>query len=231
MSLRELVVLGTASQVPTRHRNHNGFFLHWDGQGVLFDPGENMQRQMIHYGVTASQISHVLITHFHGDHCLGLASVVQRISLDEVPHEVEIGFPASGRVYFDRLRRASIFRDRSKLAPIGITEPGIVTENDVFEIHAQRLAHSVDTWGYRIQERDHWTLDPEKLAARGLRGPLVGRLKATGRATAPDGTEVRVEEVGRLRRRQSMAFVMDTRVCDGAFELARGVDMLVCEST
>ena len=35
---RELVVLGTASQVPTRERNHNGYLLRWDGLGVLFDP-------------------------------------------------------------------------------------------------------------------------------------------------------------------------------------------------
>lgn len=39
MSARELVVLGTASQVPTRHRNHNGYFLRWDAEGILFDPG------------------------------------------------------------------------------------------------------------------------------------------------------------------------------------------------
>ena len=47
MSGRELVVLGTASQAPTRYRNHNGYLLRWDGQAVLFDPGEGTQRQML----------------------------------------------------------------------------------------------------------------------------------------------------------------------------------------
>ena len=47
MSLRELVVLGTASQAPTRDRNHNGYLLRWDGEGFLFDPGEGTQRQML----------------------------------------------------------------------------------------------------------------------------------------------------------------------------------------
>ncbi|MBF6202463.1 ribonuclease Z, partial [Nocardia cyriacigeorgica] len=46
MSTRELVVLGTAGAVPTRRRNHNGYLLRWDGRGVLFDPGEGIQRQM-----------------------------------------------------------------------------------------------------------------------------------------------------------------------------------------
>ena len=233
MSLRELVVLGTASQVPTRHRNHNGFFLYWDGHGLLFDPGENMQRQMIHYGVTASQITHILVTHFHGDHCLGLPSVIQRISLDEVQHQVDVVFPASGRVYFDRLRKASIFRDRSRLRPCPVRDPGFAAESSkgAFTIEARPLDHGVDTWGYRLQEPDQWTLDPERLAARGLKGRVVGALKSDGVATNADGETVRVEEVGTLRPGQSAAFVMDTRLCDSAFELAEGVDMLICEST
>ena len=54
MSSRELLVLGTSSQVPTRHRNHNGYFLRWDEHGFLFDPGEGTQRQMVHFGLNAT---------------------------------------------------------------------------------------------------------------------------------------------------------------------------------
>jgi ribonuclease Z len=86
VSDRELVVLGTASQAPTRSRNHNGYLLRWDGEGLLFDPGEGTQRQMIFAGVTASQITRICITHFHRDHCLGLPGVLQRMSLDRVPY-------------------------------------------------------------------------------------------------------------------------------------------------
>ncbi len=50
--MRELVILGTASQVPTRTRNHNGYFLRWEREGLLFDPGEGTQRQMIRAGST-----------------------------------------------------------------------------------------------------------------------------------------------------------------------------------
>ena len=96
MSGRERVVLGTASQVPTRHRNHNGYLLRWDGQGLLFDPGEGTQRQMLFAGVTASQVTRVLITHFYGDHCLGLPGVLQRMSLDRVAHPVRVYYPESG---------------------------------------------------------------------------------------------------------------------------------------
>src|SRR6516162_11774108 len=117
MSARTVTFLGTASQVPTRSRNHNAVFLAWDDLGILFDPGEGTQRQLLLAGVSATQITHVCVTHFHGDHCLGLAGVVQRLSLDRVPHAVEVVYPASGQVYFDRLRHASIFYDAAEIIP------------------------------------------------------------------------------------------------------------------
>ena len=144
MSTRELVVLGTASQVPTRHRNHNGYLLLWDGVGILFDPGEGTQRQMVRAGVSASQIHHVCITHFHGDHCLGLAGIIQRISLDGVPHEVSIHYPGSGQAYFDRLRHASIFLDRSHLRPCPIEQSGVVFDDqNAFFSHTSRSPWNV----------------------------------------------------------------------------------------
>jgi ribonuclease BN (tRNA processing enzyme) len=71
VTVRELVVLGTASQAPTRTRNHNGYLLRWDGEGFLFDPGEGTQRQLLLAGVPSSAVTHLCISHFHGDHCPG----------------------------------------------------------------------------------------------------------------------------------------------------------------
>jgi ribonuclease Z len=230
VSHRELVVLGTASQVPTRYRNHNGYLLLWDGRGLLFDPGEGTQRQMLHAGVSATQITRVLVTHFHGDHCLGLAGLVQRISLDEVPHEVAIHYPGSGQVYFDRLRRASIFVDRSKIAPRPIAASGEIHRDKTLSIEAVALDHGVETFGYRVVEPDGWRMDPARLRQAGVRGPAVGELLANG-SVRVGSTEVHLADVAAVRPGQKVAFVMDTRLCDGAFALARGVDMLVCEST
>src|SRR5262249_37485448 len=117
MSARTVTFLGTASQVPTRCRNHNSVFLQWDDLGILFDPGEGTQRQMILAGISAAQITHIAITHFHGDHCLGLAGVIQRLSLDRVSHPVEVIFPRSGEVFFERLRHASSFYETATLVP------------------------------------------------------------------------------------------------------------------
>src|SRR5207237_419577 len=117
MPAREFVVLGTASQAPTRHRNHNGYLLRWDAEGLLFDPGEGTQRQMLLAGVASSAITRICVTHFHGDHCLGLPGVLQRLSLDRVAHAVDVWYPAAGQVFYDRLRHCALYNDTVEVRP------------------------------------------------------------------------------------------------------------------
>jgi ribonuclease Z len=233
---RELVVLGTASQAPTRTRNHNGYFLRWDGEGLLFDPGEGTQRQMLFAGVTASQVTRVLITHFHGDHCLGVPGVLQRMSLDRVPYPVRAYYPAADAEVFWRLRHASLFHDTLTLVEHPVDGDGVVADrtdgagSDGFRLEARALSHLVPAVGYRLVEPDGRRMLRDELAARGIAGPDVGRLRRAGRLVT-GGRLVTLEEVSVPRRGQRFAFIMDTRLCDAAFELADGADMLVCEST
>jgi len=230
VSDRELVVLGTASQAPTRRRNHNGYLLRWDGAGVLFDPGEGTQRQMLFAGVTASQITHICITHFHGDHCLGLPGVLQRMSLDRVPHGVDACYPAQNHEYFQRLRHAALFHEVTNLAERPVTGGGTVLKASSFHLEAQPLSHSAPAIGYRLVEPDGRRMLPDRLAALGITGPDIGRLQRAGRL-ATGGRLVSLDQVSEPRRGQRFAFIMDTRLCDGAFALADGADMVVCEST
>ncbi|NXY96714.1 ribonuclease Z [Streptomyces sp. BR123] len=226
MSVREFVVLGTASQVPTRHRNHNGYLLRWDGEGILFDPGEGTQRQMLRAGVAAHDINRICVTHFHGDHSLGLAGVIQRINLDQVPHPVTAHYPASGQEFFDRLRYATAYRETVQLREEPVAQDGTLAEEPSYVLQARRLSHPVESFGYRLTEPDGRRMLPELLARYGIKGPDVGRIQREGRL---DG--VTLDDVSELRPGQSFAFVMDTRLCPGVEELARGCDMLVIEST
>ena len=236
MTARELVVLGTASQVPTRTRNHNGYFLRWDDAGVLFDPGEGSQRQMLRAGLPSSAVTRVCITHFHGDHCLGLPGVLQRRSLDRVTRPLPVTFPASGEVFAERLRRASIFNDRLdvRMQPVALQphagELVTVEHAGHWRLRAGRLLHPVDTIGWRMEEHAGRTMLRERLAAAGVRGSDVGRLQREGAITL-EGRRVALEDVSVERPGQVFAFVMDTSWCDGALALAEGADLLVCEAT
>lgn len=218
--MRELVVLGTASQVPTRTRNQNGYLLLWDGEGLLFDPGEGTQRQMIHAGVSASQITRICLTHVHGDHCYGLPGVLSRMALDGVERPVPVHYPASGEAVVRALVSVASGGLDIRLHPHGAAgevAPGL-------EVRA--LDHRIEAYGYRYGEPDGRTLDPERLAAAGITGPDIGRLTHEGELGG-----VRLEEVSRVRPGQRVAVVMDTGPCPGAQELAAGADLLLAEST
>ncbi|MBT2404356.1 MULTISPECIES: ribonuclease Z [unclassified Streptomyces] len=226
MSVREFVVLGTASQVPTRHRNHNGYLLRWDGEGILFDPGEGTQRQMLRAGVAAHDINRICVTHFHGDHSLGLAGVIQRINLDQVPHPVTAHYPASGQKFFDRLRYATAYRETVLLREEPVTRDGTLARGDSYLLEARRLSHPVESFGYRITEPDGRRMVPALLARHGIKGPDVGRIQREGELGG-----VTLDDVSEHRPGQRFAFVMDTRLCPGVHALAEGCDMLVIEST
>ncbi|BCJ31681.1 ribonuclease Z [Actinocatenispora sera] len=230
MSTRELVVLGTASQVPTRARNHNGYLLRWDGEGFLFDPGDGTQRQLAHAGLAASDLTRLCLTHFHGDHCLGVPGVVQRMSLDRVRHPVYAHYPASGREFFARLRYASVYHEAADLREEPVEADGVIGTGAFGTLSARRLDHGVESFGYRIEEPDGRRMLPDRLAAAGVHGPQVGRLQADGRIEV-GGRAVTLDEVSEHRPGQRFAFVMDTRLCEGVGALLDGADLAVVEST
>lgn len=230
MSVRELVVLGTASQAPSRHRNHNGYLLRWDGHGLLFDPGEGTQRQMLLAGIPSTAITRICLTHFHGDHCLGVPGVIQRLSLDRVAHPVVAHYPASGAEYFARLRHATPFREVVELREEPVARDGLLAADATGTLEARRLQHRIESFGYRFVEPDGRRMRRDLLVRHGISGPDVGRLQREG-ALAVDGRIVQLSQVSEPRRGQRFAFVMDTALCDAVYALADGVDLLVIEST
>ena len=227
---RELVVLGTAAQAPTRTRNHNGYFLRWDEHGFLFDPGEGTQRQMLLAGVSASAVNRICLTHTHGDHCLGLPGVVQRMGLDGLQRPVDLHYPAAGEEHVHALLSASSYVPVTPVQRHPVHESGVVASAGGWTLSAAMLDHRIATVGYRLQEPEGVRMLPERLEAHGIRGPEVGQLVRDG-SLVVDGRRVPVDEVSEPRPGQSFAFVMDTRWCDAAIALSRDADMLVCEST
>jgi ribonuclease Z len=230
VSARELVVLGTASQAPTRERNHVGFALRWDADVLLFDPGEGTQRQMVHAGVASPRITRICVTHAHADHNLGLPGVLSRMGLDGVRGPVPLHGPAAAAEHLALLRRVVADGGAADvdLSPLDAPDRQAVTvaTTPAYTLTARALDHRVPALGYRLDEPDGRRLLPDRLAAAGIAGPDVGRLQAAGQWRG-----VTLESVSEPRPGQSFAFVMDTRVCDAAYALAAGVDLLVIEST
>jgi ribonuclease Z len=229
-SARELVVLGTAGQVPTARRNHNGYLLRWNGEGILFDPGEGTQRQLLHTGISSSVITAICITHFHGDHCLGLPGVLARFALDQRERPVDLYFPGSGAEHLDRLRRAAAIQPWPGVRLHALGPAAASIERDQCRLVAAPLEHTIDDLGWRVEERSRRHLLDDRLGALGIVGPDRGRLLREGWLETPSG-RVQLDDVSEIRPGQVLAFLMDTALCDAAVELADRADLVVCEST
>lgn len=129
------------------------------------------------------------------------------------------------------LRGASIFHEGFELRVRPVFRPGTVERAPAFDLIALPLDHGPPTLGWRLEEPEgRRRMLPERLDALGVRGFDVGRLQREG-AVRVGGRLVTLEEVSQLRRGQRFAFLMDTRPCEAAVELARDSDLLVCECT
>jgi ribonuclease Z len=189
---------------------------------------------MAYADLASSAIHRIFVTHFHGDHCLGLAGIIQRLSLDRCAHPVTVHYPSSGQQYFERLRYSSIYFPAVELVPSPIDEnqEGLfsIIEAADYRILGHKLEHGVPTLGYRLEERPSRRFLPEKIAEFGITGPQVGELSRAGFLQIGE-RRVTVEDVSVPKEGAVVAFVMDTKICPGAFALAQGADLLVMEAT
>ena len=230
MTVRDLTILGCSSQQPTRTRNHGAYLFRWNGEGLLFDPGEGTQRQFIFANVAPTTVTRMFISHFHGDHCLGLGSMLMRLNLDKVTHPIHCYYPASGKVYFDRLRYGCIYHENIHVIEHPVAADGLVHEDEQFRIEAYFLSHGIDNVGWRIKEPDTRKFDKQKLDACGVAGPLVRKLEQEGKVES-GGRIVTLDEVSSVRKGDLIAVVIDTAYCKAAIDIAKGAKLLLCEST
>jgi len=230
VSVRDLTILGCSSQQPTRFRNHSAYLLRWNDEGLLFDPGEGTQRQFIFAEIAPPVVTRIFISHFHGDHCLGFGSMLMRLNLDKVTHPIHCYYPASGKKYFDRLRYGCMYKENIHVVEHPVKSAGLVEDDGKFRIEAAFLDHGVENVGWRVTEPNTVKFHKEDLKALGIDGPLVRTLEKEGKVQV-DGRSVSLEEVSRIRFGDAFAYIVDTRPCKGALELAKGAKLLLCEST
>lgn len=230
MTVRDLIILGCSSQHPTRRRNQGAYLLRWNGEGFLFDPGEGTQRQFIFADVAPTCVTRILISHFHGDHCLGVGSMLMRLNLDKVTHPIHCYYPASGKKYFDRLRYGTIYKENITVIEHPIEKAGLVHQDENFKIEAEFLEHGVDNVAYRVSEADHRKFEKDKIKSLRISGLEMKELMQKG-SILKEGKKISIEDVSHIREGDIFAVVIDTRYCKNAVKIAQGATMLLCEST
>ncbi|HKL24590.1 MAG TPA: MBL fold metallo-hydrolase, partial [Candidatus Nanoarchaeia archaeon] len=75
----KITFLGTSDAVPSARRNHSSIYLNYNGENILIDCGEGTQRQFRKAGLNPCKVNKLLITHWHGDHVLGIPGLLQTL--------------------------------------------------------------------------------------------------------------------------------------------------------
>jgi len=222
--------------VPTKDRNHLATALEYEGNLFLFDCGENTQKQIKIMKLPIGKIKKIFISHWHGDHVLGLGGLIQTLSNTDNVDRIEIHGPKGSEMYVNYMLKSTIFD-----CPIPIEvfehkpkEDEIITIIDkaTYQINCCKLNHGVPCIGYSFKKKDTLNVHPAKAKKFGLENsPLLARAKLGLPIEMGDGKVIKPEELTYLKKGVKISFVFDTRPCNGINLLVKDSDYLVMEAT
>ena len=223
--------LGTAGSWPTKERSASAIAVDTERELVLLDCGEGTQRQFFHSSVSFMRVRRVFITHFHGDHFLGLPGLIQSMCLNNRTDPLDIYGPPESREMVDRILALGYFTQRFPVEVHPLT-PGAAFELDGYSVRTAKADHPVPTIAYRIDEpMRRGRFDAERAHSLGIRGRDFARLES-GETVEVGGKSVRPEEVmGPQRPGRSLVYSGDTAPSDQIRRLAEGATLLIHEAT
>lgn len=226
----EITFLGTSCMVPTKERNHSSFFLSYKSEGILFDCGEGTQRQLKIAGIKPSKVTKILLSHWHGDHTLGLPGLIQTLGSSEYLKTLEIYGPKGTKKRIKSMFEAFVF-DKPFEINIKEVSSGIFFENTDFKLASKELKHGIETVGFSFLEKDRRRIKTQYIKKIGMpEGPLLGKLQE-GKTVKFNDKKITPEEATTIVKGKKISYIADTVLCKNCYELAKDADILVCEAS
>jgi len=228
------VFLGTASSFPTRERNHPSLYLDIGPEALLFDCGENTQRQLRIANLSPLKISKIFLTHWHGDHVLGLPGLLQSFELNGRKAELSIFGPDKTKERLHYMTKSFEVRVGYR---INVTE--IAAESKIkrilqtpdYEIHATKAVHAVPCLAYTFIERPRVKINTEFLKKYGLAAhPLVGELQR-GKDIQWKGKTIKAKDATYIKPGKKITYILDAIYDEKLAVFAKDSDVLICEAT
>ncbi len=225
-----ITFLGTACMAPTKSRNVSSILLNYKSDAILIDCGEGTQRQIKVAKLKPNKISKVLITHWHGDHVLGLGGLIRTLGSNAYSKDLEIYGPKGSKKYFKNLMNSCIFHEKIT-TKVKELKKGIFFENDKYKLECISLKHSSPCLGFSFTEKDKRKIKVNYTKKFGLtQHPLLGDLQK-GKDITYEGKKIKVKDATELIKGKKITFIIDTTECKEAITLAKDSDLLICEAS
>jgi len=229
----KLIFLGTSGSIPTVKRGLPAIALKRDRELLLFDCAEGAQRAMALAGLSPMRIRAIFITHLHGDHFLGLAGLVQTLSLMDRKDKLEVYCPAGMKERIESYLSIPFYTLTFEVKVHELKSSDELRHED-YRIKTCEVDHPVPALAYAlIEDPRPGKFYPEKAIELGVKpGPDFSRLKAGQSVKLRDGRVVKPEQVmGPSRPGRKVVYAGDTRPCESIVELARDADVLIHDCT
>ena len=227
--MMEIVFLGTSAMVPTKERNHPGIFISYKNEGILLDCGEGIQRQLKIAGISPTKITKIFISHWDGDHVLGLPGLLQTLGLQKYNRTIFIYGPKGTKRFMKAILSTFIFKEKYSIKVEEVS--GKFFETEDFYLEAKSMTHGIPCNAYNFVIKDKLRIDKKKLAKTKLpSGPLVSKLKQ-GKNVSYKGKKYKAKNLTYVEKGKKISVIMDTKMNKKIVPFVKDADLLICESS
>lgn len=229
----EITFLGTSSAVPTKKRNHPAVLIRHEGDYLLFDCGEGTQRQFNIAGISPMKVKSIFITHWHGDHVLGLPGIIQSFSFEDRGKELNIFGPEKTKERFYHILKAFPFQLKFKINVIEINTEKIkeIVDTPNYKIFAVNTKHgNIHTLAYSLVEKDRRKIDLNYTKKFGLvKNRVLGKLQK-GEDIVWKGKKIKAKDATIIVKGKKITYIGDSEPTDNIRKLAEDSDILISEA-
>ena len=225
----KITFLGTAAMVPTKTRNHPGILFSYKTENILIDCGENIQRQLSIIGFSSAKITKVLISHWHGDHSLGLPGLIQSMSTNNYNKELEIYGPKNSDIFVKNIISAFLLENKIKFKVKEARNK--FYESKDFILESLPVKHTADCLAFSFVEKPMRKINISYLKKFNLKkDPIIGKLQK-GQDIAYKGRKIKAKDATYIVPGKKITYITDTLLTPNCIKIAKDADLLICEST
>ncbi len=223
-----ILFLGTGGSWPSREYNVPAIAVKLGSEILLFDCGEGTQRQFMQSKFSFMQVSKIFITHYHGDHFLGLSGLIQSMNLNDREDDLDIYGPPGTVNIISNLLNIGYFAAGFKII-IHDLKDSSVQDFEKYSITAFAVDHDVPTLGYSLTEPPRpGKFNLKKAEKLGIpKGPLYRQLQKGKNIKVRDETITPEMVMGTHRPGRKIVYSGDTRPCNAVINNARDADVLI----
>ncbi len=225
-------MLGTGGSMPTENRNLPAIAVKYQGWILMFDAGEDVQRQIERAGLGTNKKMAIFVSHMHADHLLGLPGLLLRFSLLGRMKPLKI-FGPKELIEYVKMNQATINLGTTFETVVHAIEPGVIFQEEDLTVRAFEVDHRGFALGYELTfQKPTGEFIPERAEKLGIqKGPLWSKLAAGETVQLDDGTTVHPEEVtGPRPNPVKIVYSGDTRPCQALREASQNANVLISEA-